>query len=111
MSLSLPWLPPTVTLPPPVLPLIPHHSLRISVQRNVIAGIHSTNFDMEVLFGLVGMEGGFHVNREHEKPLTLLSPLMNFFMCAFSPHFIQYKKTVDESYYVPVRIAETYFTK
>jgi hypothetical protein len=26
---------------------------------------------MEMLFGLVGMEGGITVNREHEKPLAL----------------------------------------
>jgi hypothetical protein len=30
-----------------------------------------------VYIGLVGMEGGIYVNREHEKPLALLSPLNN----------------------------------
>jgi hypothetical protein len=34
--------------------------------------------------GLVGMERGMHVNREHEKHLALLSPLMNLF---FPPLF------------------------
>jgi len=82
---SPPRLPPTVTLTlPPVLPRIPLHSLRHSVHRNVVAGNHSTNFDMETRFGvvyigLVGMEGGIYVFREHEKPVVLLSPLINLF--------------------------------
>jgi len=65
-----------------------------------------------VYIGLVGMERGMYVNREHEKPLALLSPLINRLSCSQFLHCLSIIiETVDESCYVPVRIAEQYFSK